>query len=124
MDAFWVEAMVSRQFNFDGDDLTEDWQRNRAGFAAHATSSPFRLMFSVCIALRTQTARACDITSQLDFNSRVFTPVDGFHRLVRHCKSNALMNLRHNIVNGLQAVFPKVIRNANLLGNSLKIIAE
>ena len=56
MNAFLPESVIGRQFDFDGDDLAQRGQRQAAALARQATRMPLRLMFSVYIALRIQSA--------------------------------------------------------------------
>ena len=57
MNAFLAEAVIGRQLDFDGDDLAQRGQRQAAASSPRqAIRIPLRLMFSVYIALRIQSA--------------------------------------------------------------------
>ena len=56
MNALLPETVIRRQFDFDRHDLPQRRRRQRAAFPRQATSIPLRLMFSVYIAPRAQSA--------------------------------------------------------------------
>ena len=57
MNAFLAEAVIGGQFDFDRDDLADRRKRKRSvSSPRQAINTPLRLMFSVYIALCTQSA--------------------------------------------------------------------
>lgn len=79
MDTFWVEGVVSRKLNFDGDDFTQPWRWNRSGFALPCDQQPIPAHVFSAHRARDAPRERGDVTSKLDLDSRIPTPVNWLH---------------------------------------------
>jgi hypothetical protein len=105
MDAFLPEAMVGRQFDFNGHNLTDHGYRHGGGvFPAPGDQDPGPADVLGVHRTPHPERRRGDIAPKLDIDSRALAPVNGFHH--RGSPSGNLARKRPviNIVNGLYRV--------------------